>query len=103
MSTPKKIKLDSRQEKRLKVLKKHLELHNCWHGDQDLREVMLDGSIVVLGVRAPIFNTAVACDSVDNARAVCKYNPDAHTRVLDLDTGKVLWEEEKGWVPRTAR
>jgi len=103
MSTKKKIKLNSTQEKRLKTLKKYLEDHQCWAGDQDLREVMLDGGIVVLSVGAPVFNVAVACETEENARAICKYNPYSHAKVLDLDTGNVMWEEEKGWIPRTPR
>ena len=103
MSTKKKIKLTSVQEGRLKVLKKYLEAFECWAGDQDLRETMLDGPFVVLSVGAPVFDVATGCETVDNAQAICDYNPSSHSRVLNLDTGEVLWEEEKGWVPRKKR
>lgn len=96
----KKQKLNKKQKERLETLQKYLETNECWAGNVDLKNVMLDGKYVVLGVRAPVFNIAIGCESIENARAICDFNPDAHSRVLDLDTEKVLWEEEKGWMPR---
>ena len=96
----KKMKLTKEQKDRLETLERYLEANECWAGKVDLKDLMHDGRYMVLGVRAPVFNIAVGCESIENAQAVCDFNPDSHSRVLDLDTGKVLWEEEKGWMPR---
>lgn len=100
MSKKKKLKLTTQQKERLKRLEKYLEQNECWAGNADLKDLIQDGKYAVLGVRSPVFNTCIICDSEEDAHAICDFNPDTHSRVIDTDTGEELWEEEKGWLPR---
>jgi len=98
-----KKKLTSKQKENLKTLDKYLKTNNCWLEGQDLSDAIQDGGLAVLSVRGPVFNSIVCCKDIKEAQAICDFNPSAHSRVVDLSTGKVLWEEEKGWMPRKPR
>ena len=101
----KKNKLTSPQKRRLKTLQSYLEKNDCWYSDQSLKELAQDdGRYVILMVRSPIFDHAVACDTREEIDAIRKYAPFSNARILDLDAEKerdrVFAEDEKGWIPR---
>lgn len=96
----KKVKLNSDQKRSLDKLKKFQE-DGTYVGDQDLKEVVLEGhKYAVLSVRTPVFESVVCADDETNAREIMNRNYSSFARVVDLSTGEVVAERDRAWIPR---
>lgn len=83
-----------------------------WVGDGNLKEAALDGSYAVFSIRGDpyklyaehwdnenIFDTLIMTETMENARAVVKWNYDTHARVVDLKWMQVMLEMKRMWRP----
>lgn len=96
----KKVKLNSEQKRRLDKLKK-LQNSGQYIGDQDLKEVVLDGGkYAVLSMRNPVFESIVCADDEDSAREVMRRNYSSFARIVNLTTGEIIVEQDRPWLPR---
>ena len=95
----KKIKLNSTQKRHLERIKK-LQKDGVYVGEQDLKDMVLDGKYAVLSIRNPVFDTIICADDEETARAIMKYNRSSFTRIVNLDTNDMVNESNKSWIPR---
>lgn len=86
----KRIKLTPEQKKWHKHLEWYLEKKVNWIGDQDLKDVVLDGKYAVLMLCSipemnGCYDRIVCADTVEGAESVMEYNTSPVVRLVELD------------------
>lgn len=95
----KRIRLNEDQRRWLENLE-HFLKHTSYTGDQNLKELMLDGPYAVLHSSEDhpydqSYDVIVCCENLLTARAVMRYNPGAVFLVVDLESKRLVEQLRK--------